>query len=72
MPVNNIISKSSKRIYLLVQLKSAKVPDKEIVNFYNLCPPYFGVSSAVIHYYSLPKYFSDEIKHYAQEGMRRV
>ena len=35
--VTNIVSKGSKRLYLQVQLKRAKVPNKDIVQFYTTC-----------------------------------
>ena len=70
--VNNIISKSSKRIYLLVQLKRAKVPNKEIVNFYTICiRPILEYASTVFHY-SLPKYLSDELERVQKRALRIV
>ena len=35
--VTNIVSKGSKRLYLQVQLKRAKVPTKDIIQFYTTC-----------------------------------
>ena len=70
--VNNIISKSSKRIYLLVQLKRARVPDKDILQFYSSCiRPILEYASTVFHY-ALPKYLSDEIERVQKRALRIV
>ena len=67
-----IISKSSKRIYLLVQLKRARVPDREIVNFYRTCIcPVLEYASTVFHS-SLPKYLSDEMEQVQKRALRIV
>ena len=66
------MSKRSKRIYLLVQLKRAKVPDREIVNFYTTCiHPILEYASTVFHY-SLPKYLSDEMERVQKRALRIV
>ena len=58
--VSNIVSKCSKRLYLLVQLKRAKVPKKDIIQFYTTCiRPVLEYASAVFHY-SLPHYLSED------------
>lgn len=60
--VSNIVSKCSKRLYLLVQLKRAKVPKKDIIQFYTTCiRPVLEYTSAVFHY-SLPHYLSADIE----------
>jgi hypothetical protein len=62
--VNNIVAKSSKRIYLLVQLKREKVAIQDILQFYTVCiRPILEYASTFFHY-SLPKYLSDEIDEY--------
>ena len=54
--VSNIVSKFSKRLYILVQLKRAKVPKKDTIQFYTTCiRPVLEYASAVFHY-SLPHY----------------
>ena len=66
------ITKNSKRIYLLVQLKRAKVPDKKIANFYTTCiRPILEYASTVFHY-SLPSYLSDEIERVQKRVFRIV
>ena len=70
--VNNIVAKSSKRIYLLVQLKRAKVAIQDILQFYTVCiRPILEYASTVFHY-SLPKYLSDEIERVQKRVLRIV
>ena len=59
---NYIIKKANKCLYGLIQLKRAKISEKDIVNFYCTCiRPTLEYASQVFHY-SLPKYLSDDIK----------
>ena len=49
--VNNIVLKSSKQIYLLVQLKRTKVSIQDILQFYSVCVrPILEYASTVFHY----------------------
>ena len=70
--VNNIISKSSKRIYPLVQLKPARVPDKNILQFYSLV---FAQSWNMLRQCFITHYQStrvNEIEHVQKRGLRIV
>jgi hypothetical protein len=70
--VNNIVAKSSKRIYFLVQLKRAKVAIQDILQFYTVCiRPILEYASTVFHY-SLPKYLRDEIERVQKRVLRIV
>ena len=55
--VNHIIKRANKRLYCLIQLKRAKISEKDIVNFY--CT--LEYASQVFHH-TLPKYLSDDIE----------
>ena len=58
----NIIKKANKRVFFKVQLKRAKIPTKEIVNFYCCCVrPVLEYACEVLHF-ALPKYLSDNIE----------
>ena len=60
--IDNIISKCSKRLYLLVQLKRANVPARDIIQFYTTCVrPVLEYASNVFNY-SLPTYLNDDIE----------
>ena len=60
--INNAIKKANKRLYCLVQLKRAKLPELDITNFYCTCiRPTLEYAAQMFHH-SLPKYQSDELK----------
>ena len=59
--VNEIIKKASKKLYLLVQLKRARVPHSDLVLFYKACVR-SGVDYAVpVLYNALPQYLKNEL-----------
>ena len=60
--VLNIIKRANKRIFFIVQLKRAKIPTKEILNFYCCCVrPVLEYACEVFHF-ALPNYLSDNIE----------
>ena len=60
--ITNIIKKANKRIYFIIQLKRAHVPDGDIINFYTTCVrPVMEFSSQVFHF-SLPSYLSNALE----------
>jgi hypothetical protein len=66
--VLNIIKKANKRIFFIVQLKGAKIPAKEILNFYCCCVrPVLEYACEVFHF-ALPKYLSDNIERVQTTG----
>jgi hypothetical protein len=66
--VLNIIKKANKRIFFIVQLKRAKIPAKEILNFYCCCVrPVLEYACEVFHF-ALPKYLSDNIERVQTTG----
>ena len=60
--VHNIISKCSKRLYLLIQLKRANVAKKDILQFYKSCIRSVLEYAAIIFHHSIPKYLSEDIE----------
>ena len=60
--VLNIIKKANKRIFFIVQLKRAKIPTKEILNFYCCCVRPFLEYACEVFHFALPKYLSDNIE----------
>ena len=80
MPTRKICRRSSVKVIiycepaalLLKLLYTAKVPDREIVNFYTACiRPILEYASTVFHY-SLPKYLSDEMERVQKRSLRIV
>ena len=68
----SIVLQSSKRIYLLLQLKRAKVSIQDIFQLYSVCVrPILECASTVFHY-SIPKYLSDEIERVQKRVLRIV
>ncbi len=60
--VAEMINKVNKRIYFIIQLKRAKVPAKDIINFYCTCVrPVLEYSCEVFHF-ALSTYLSDAIE----------
>ena len=57
----NIIKKANKRLYFIVQLKRAKVPERDIITFYVTCVrPVLEYSCQAFHF-ALLAYLSDAI-----------
>ena len=69
MHIEDIIKKANKRLYCLVQLKRAKVPEKEIVQFYCTCiRPVLEYAAPVFHH-SLPQYLADDLERVQQRSL---
>ena len=58
--VDNVIKKVHKEIYLLIQLKRAKVPPKDLSRFHVTCITSVMDYGAVSYFNSLPKYLKYE------------
>ena len=57
--ITNIIKKANKRIYFIIQLKRAHVPEADIIYFYSTCVrPVMEFSCQVFHF-ALPSYLSN-------------
>ncbi len=69
MHIEDTIKKANKRLYCLVQLKRAKVPEKEIVQFYCTCiRPILEYAAPVFHH-SLPQYLADDLERVQQRSL---
>ena len=60
--VAEMIKSVNKRIYFIIQLKRAKVPAKEIINFYCTCVRSVFEYSCEVFHFSLPIHLSDAIE----------
>ncbi len=60
--IDNIISKCSKRLYLLVQLKRANVPARDIIQFYTTCVRLVLEYALNVFNYYLQTYLNDDIE----------
>ena len=72
MHIEDIIKKANKWLYCLVQLKRAKVPEKEIVQFYCTCiRPVLEYAAPVLHH-SLPQYLVDDLERVQQRSLGTI
>ena len=69
MHVEDIIKKANKRLYCLVQLKRAKVREKEIVQFYCICIRPIMEYAAPVFHHSLPQYLVDDLERVQQRSL---
>lgn len=60
--IEDIIKKVNKRLYCLVQLKRAKVREKEIIQFYCTCIRPILEHAAPVFYHSPPQYLVDDLE----------
>ena len=60
--VEKIVSKATKRLYLITQLKRAKVPTEDIIQIYCACIRSILEYASPVFHNSLPKYLSNEIE----------
>ena len=56
--INNIVKKASKRLYFLSQLKRAKVPSNDLVNFYVTCIRSLLLYSCQVFHFNLPEFLN--------------
>ena len=60
--ITNIVQKANKRIYFIIQLKRAHVPEADIIKFYTTCVrPVMEFSCQVFHF-ALPSYLSNALE----------
>ena len=60
--INEVIKKASKRLYVLVLFKRAKVPCEDLRLFYTTCIRSVLDYAVPVFYYSLPKYLTHELE----------
>ena len=60
--ISNIVKKTSKRLYFLVQLKCAKIAFKDLVLFYVACIRSVLTYATPVFYYALPIYLQQELE----------
>ncbi len=70
--VENIISKASKRMYILYQVKRSRSERKDLLKIYlSVIRPVLEYTCPVWHPH-LPKYLSDSIEHIQQRALRYI
>ena len=70
--VEKIVSKATKRLYLITQLKRAKVPIEDIIQIYCACIRSILEYASPVFHDSLPKYLSNEIERVQKRFLKRI
>ena len=70
--VEKIVSKATKRLYLITQLKRAKVPTEDIIQICCACIRSILEYASPVFYNSLPKYLSNEIERVQKRFLKRI
>ena len=66
------IQKAAKRLYFLVQLKRARVPQKDLCLFYITCVRSVIDYAAPVFHHALPAYLSQELERVQKRAMRII
>ena len=72
MHIDNIISKASKRLHLITQLKLAQVPVKDLIQIYCACIRSMLEYASPVFHNSLPQYLSSDIERIQRRCLRRI
>ena len=70
--VEKIVSKATKRLYLITQLKRAKVPIEDIIQIYCACIRSILEYASPVFHNSLPKYLDNEIERVQKRFLKRI
>ena len=57
--IEYVVSKASKRLYFLIQLKRARIQEKELCSFYIACIRSVVEYACEVYHFNLPQYLSD-------------
>ena len=72
MHIDNIISKASKRLHLITQLKRAQVPVKDLIQIYFACIRSTLEYASPVFHNSLPQYLSSDIERIQRRCPRTI
>jgi hypothetical protein len=72
MHIDNIISKASKRLHLITQLKRAQVPVKDLIQIYCACIRSTLEYASPVFHNSLPQYPISDIERIQRRCLRRI
>lgn len=66
------ISKASKRMYFLIQLKRAKVNERELASFYTTCIRSVIEYACEVYHFSLPEYLCNQLERLQKRALRII
>ena len=70
--IGTVVSKASKRLYLLKQLQRAGVDEHHLIDFYNTCIRSVVEYACEVFHSSLPTYLSEELERVQRRAMRII
>ena len=70
--IGTVVSKASKRLYLLKQLQRAGVDEHHLIDFYNVCIRSVVEYACEVFHSSLPTYLSEELERVQRRAMRII
>ena len=70
--VEKIVSKATTKLYLITQLKGAKVPIEDIIQIYCACIRSIVEYASPVFHNSLPKYLGNEIERVQKRFLKRI
>ena len=70
--ITEVTKKAAKRLYFLVQLKRARVPQKDLCLFYITCVRSVIDYAAPVFHHALPAYLSQELERVQERAMRII
>ena len=70
--IGTVVSKASKRLYLLKQLQRAGVDEHHLIDFYNACIRSDVEYACEVFHSSLPTYLSEELERVQRRAMRII
>ena len=70
--ITEVTKKAAKRLYFLVQLKRARVPQKDLCLFYITCVRSVIDYAAPVFHHALPAYLSLELERVQKRAMRII
>ena len=70
--IMEVTKKAAKRLYFLVQLKRARVPQKDLCLFYITCVRSVIDYAAPVFHHALPAYLSQELERVQKRAMRII
>ena len=70
--ITEVITKASKQLYFLIQLKRANVSESDLSRFYTACIRSVLDYAAPVFHYALPKYLLNELERIQKRALRII
>ena len=70
--ITEVTKKAAKRLYFLVQLKRARVPQKDLCLFYITCVRSLIAYATPVFHHALPAYLLQELEHVQKRAVGMI